>query len=99
MNNKFVIHFDEENLKISELEGKLNFIKSLPIEVTPESEKFDIYFGFSGVNIYPAGKEMVNYKILQGIGNCEIVEHLPFVSIIRKNNGSSEQYCFFKKKT
>lgn len=96
MENELVITFHEGEIKVSELEEKINFIKNLPIKTVPSGEILSVCFSSFGLgaNIYPRGQNHITYETPEKINGCDVRPHAGLLSISRKNGESEENYTF-----
>ncbi|MDA3836291.1 MAG: hypothetical protein PF542_01580 [Nanoarchaeota archaeon] len=96
MEKDLTIHFHEKNLSISGLKKRLDFVKSLPIEVESENDLLDAHFGIFGANIFPIGESPAKYIIKGNIQGCKIEDTSIYLTVRRETTQDKERYFFYK---
>ncbi len=106
MKEKFKVKFNEEELKISDLEIKLKFLRKLPIEPYDEngvnSDELNVSFDALGnTHIYPNKDMVIKYYGFEELKNVYINAKDGFVEVSDKEDHNERRtnanYCFFSR--
>ena len=96
MESGLKITFNEGHFNLSKLKDKINFLKSLPIEINPPQEEMEVFLHPAGNRIYPLENANVEYNLMKELEDSSFQKG-PVLSTLLRNN-SNEYYMFYSHK-
>jgi len=98
MESRLKITFNEGYFKLSELEDKINFLKSLPIEINPPQEEMEVFLHPAGNSIYPLKNVNVEYNLMKELEDSNFQKGPVLSTLLRHKKNSNEYYMFHSLK-